>query len=855
MYRYYKTKKGIFMKEFITAFDDSFKTSSKIIVSESNGKSYSTLKNVSSKDFKEALKQHFLGIKRLGVSPEIKSQEDLILFAGIDIDGKAKKDSKELSTEEKYQIALNLQKAFFEKYKINTLIEQSKSKGFHLFVFFKNPVNRNLIQKILENLVTEVTDRTITNGDIEIFPKGKKGLALNLPYFGLFKNENTINENFYELKKSCFVEGKNMEAIKNPLEKIETCKNNNLSTLLLLESLKDYPLCVTKAALNWTEGERNSLTLAIAGVLKKVSKVSVGEAIDIITKIIEYNNDEELSSRIATIESTYANDNKDIAACSIMNGSNKNLVLSQIFCQTHCSNIKTLPSIKAQVRAIQTTKDIKGVYQKDKIAELIISELLNLGKLYKANNLYYIFLKEDKRLICISDEPLELKALFTKWGINASENLYKYILNELYVYCISHAEQVDIHRFAYFNPKTFFLYLYNGKKEILKISSNKIEIIENGDDGVMFMELNNYEPFKIVEFDNKIDYVEKYLTDNLNIDKDASMLNLKTQNTLAKIWFYSLFFESILKTKPIFAAIGNKGSGKTTFLRRVGQILFGKKFDVTSVGNDCKDIDTIITNNYYVVIDNLDNPTKALNDTLARIATGQVIKKRKLFTTNIELEFEVKCFVALTSRTPQFTRDDVADRLICIYLERFGLFQDENNLCRKVMDNRDKIFSFIVAKLQKIIKKLENKQNEEYKVDFRMADFAVFALKIAENKREQTELEKIFATMIKIQNEFTLRDDVLYLILKEFVKNTDNKGKRFTPAQLYKKFKEKADEMGLLKSFEIVYKNPKSVSTRLRNIKDNISDEILMNYEKGHSNQFYYSFELVDDSEYQDSLI
>lgn len=136
-----------------------------------------------------------------------------------------------------------------------------------------------------------------------------------------------------------------------------------------------------------------------------------------------------------------------------------------------------------------------------------------------------------------------------------------------------------------------------------------------------------------------------------------------------------------------------------------------------------------------------------------------------------------------------------------------------------------------------------------------MADFAVFALKIAENKQEQKELEKIFATMIKIQNEFTLRDDVLYLILKEFVKNTDNKGKRFTPAQLYIRFKEKADEMGLLKSFEVVYKNPKSVSTRLRNIKDNISDEILMNYEKGHSNQFYYSFELVDDSEYQDLLI
>ena len=843
------------MQEFITAFDDSYKTTSKKITSKSGDEKYTTHKNVKPEDFREMLKKHFLGEIRLGVSPEIEGQEDLILFAGIDIDGKAKKDSKELSTEEKYQIALNLQKAFWEQYRLQALIEQSKSKGFHLFTFFDIPVNREFIQKVLENLVTEVTDRTITNGDIEIFPKGKKGLALNLPYFGLFKDENTINEDFYKLKKSCFVEGKNMEPIKNPLEKIETTKKANSATLLFLETLKDYPLCVSKAALNWTEGERNSLTMAVAGVLKKVAKTPIEEAINVITNIAEHNKDEELSGRIATVESTYANDDKEIAACSVMKGDNENLVLSQIYCQSNCKNIKNNSSIKAQVRAIQANKESKGVYQKDKIAELVISELLNLGKLYKANNLYYIFLSEEKRLICISDDPLELRALFTKWGINASENLYKYVLNELYVYCISHAEQVDIHRFAYYNPKTYTLYLYNGVREILKISSDKIETIENGDDGVMFMELNNYEPFEIINFDNNVDYIEKYLTDNLNIDKEASLLDLTTQRKIAKIWFYSLFFESIMKTKPIFTAIGSKGSGKTTFLRRIGQILFGKKFDVTSVANDCKDLETLITNNYYVVIDNLDNPPKTLNDALARIATGQIIKKRKLFTTNQELEFEVKCYVALTSRTPQFTRDDVADRLICVYLERFGLFKDENNLCKVVMDKRDEILSYTINHLQKIINKLKEKQNEEYKVDFRMADFAVFALKTVENKKEQKELEKIFATMIKIQNEFTLRDDILYLALKEFVKNPENKGKRFTPAELYKEFGFIADDMRMLKAFEAVYKNPKSVSTRLKNIKDNISDEILIYYKKGHRNQYYYTFELVDESEYQDPLI
>ena len=163
-----------------------------------------------------------------------------------------------------------------------------------------------------------------------------------------------------------------------------------------------------------------------------------------------------------------------------------------------------------------------------------------------------------------------------KCSLNASENLYKYVLNELFVYCVKNAQQVEIHRFAYFNPKTFTLYLYNGTKEVLKVSADNIETIENGDEGIMFTELNSYQPFKLVDINKKVDYVDKYLTGNLNVDTDSTILNITTQQKISEIWFYSLFSESIMKTKPIFAAIGTKGSGKTTFLRRVGQILFGE---------------------------------------------------------------------------------------------------------------------------------------------------------------------------------------------------------------------------------------------------------------------------------------
>lgn len=80
-------------------------------------------------DLPEALREHFLGVNRWGVSPEVKGQEDKILFGGIDI------DCKDKSIEEKYQMALNIQSELFEEYRLNALVEQSKSKGFHLFVF------------------------------------------------------------------------------------------------------------------------------------------------------------------------------------------------------------------------------------------------------------------------------------------------------------------------------------------------------------------------------------------------------------------------------------------------------------------------------------------------------------------------------------------------------------------------------------------------------------------------------------------------------------------------------------------------------------------------------------------------
>lgn len=277
----------------------------------------------------------------------------------------------------------------------------------------------------------------------------------------------------------------------------------------------------------------------------------------------------------------------------------------------------------------------------------------------------------------------------------------------------------------------------------------------------------------------------------------------------------------------------------------MGKILYGKKFNVSPFTPDYKDINAMITNNHLLAIDNLDSPTTNINDTLARVATGQVIKMRDLYTTNKQVDFEVHCYIALTSMKPHFTRDDVADRLICIFLHRFEDFESENKQMDGTDKNRDEIMSYVLLRLQRIIKKLKENKNKFFKTKSRMGDFAEFALKIAENQKEQETLLQQFEALSRQQSDFATKEDIIYLILNEIVGKQSNKKVEYSSTELYKRFKDCAIELGLERNFDKIYSSPKSVTTHLMNIQSNVSNNIIITRRKGHANQYFYTFERV----------
>lgn len=58
----------------------------------------------------------------------------------------------------------------------------------------------------------------------------------------------------------------------------------------------------------------------------------------------------------------------------------------------------------------------------------------------------------------------------------------------------------------------------------------------------------------------------------------------------------------------------------------------------------------------------------------------------------------------------------------------------------------------------------------------------------------------------------------------------------------------KAEELELGKFFNSIYSNPKALTTHLMNIQSNISKEIVICRQKGHGNNYFYSFIRVDDT-------
>jgi hypothetical protein len=238
------------------------------------------------------------------------------------------------------------------------------------------------------------------------------------------------------------------------------------------------------------------------------------------------------------------------------------------------------------------------------------------------------------------------------------------------------------------------------------------------------------------------------------------------ETKLYRLWFFSLFFESLLPTKPILLLLGVKGSGKTMGLKAILRVLFGKKAQVLSLSKEKEDAFlAAVTSQHVAALDNLDGEIKWLPNHLATVATGGDVPLRKLYTTNELVRYPVRCFLALTSREPEsMSRDDVADRLLTLKVERFEQFQAEKQFLAELDATRPKFWTELLQNLQQMVSKLQTAQS--YPSTHRLADFASLAMNIGPVLGiPLEEVTQLLEGMDSEKAEFALEHNPLYPLL------------------------------------------------------------------------------------------
>jgi len=479
------------------------------------------------------------------------------------------------------------------------------------------------------------------------------------------------------------------------------------------------------------------------------------------------------------------------------------------------------------------------------IALTVIDKILTTHTPYHDDNYEYLFENNTGVINKVDPKNKDLRVLFCSIGINPSENEYKYTFEELLRTCRIQGKKVTIHKFTYFDDKNFVSYIDN-KHKVYRVTKDSIEVVKNGDNNILFHTDEDFIPFELVEIDKKADYIDKFILEKTTFDKEESSLTPEEQSLIIKFWMLCLFFESIMPTKPIVLFQGQKGSGKSMISKFIGKTLFGNSFNVTPLPNDEKDFVTIVTNCCYLVLDNVDTKVKWLNDKLASCATGQKIFKRELYTTNDMSKFIAKCFIAITSRTPQFLRDDIVDRLLPIYCKRIdeGKFIAESILTKDVIEHRNEIMTFIIRKSQDCLRLLELKQDETIHTSFRIADFATFCIKCAEVFSNREEIESIFDKLSKNQLELAVEEDGLLHALKIMLSIHGWENKEITPRHLFEWLSDIASANNI-KDFK--YESPRAIGRRLSNIKENIKTLIIFEKIKKRANKCNYRFSFASD--------
>lgn len=297
-------------------------------------------------------------------------------------------------------------------------------------------------------------------------------------------------------------------------------------------------------------------------------------------------------------------------------------------------------------------------------------------------------------------------------------------------------------------------------------------------------------------------------------------LQNQDQLLLLSTYLVGAFMSPVVKC-PVLIFIGDKGSSKSTIMRRIESIIDPKYTDLTGVSNSNADLQIQLANNRFVSIDNVSRLSQKTSDLLARAITGGSASKRKLYTDNEEVFLNLRCLVAINGIHLFAKSNDLLDRALLFRLKRISptKIKEESEQDKTFAKDLPKIMGAIFDSVSRV---MADKKPVEFHRKIRMVDFFDAAIKIGRTfGLEDEKMSRIIWKNHEEVNKQSLQENLVAQCLQEIMSDrTEYTG---SVTELLHDLHMVAEDNSIRTSF--LPGQPNVLSRKLNEIKSNLEEE------------------------------
>jgi hypothetical protein len=347
--------------------------------------------------------------------------------------------------------------------------------------------------------------------------------------------------------------------------------------------------------------------------------------------------------------------------------------------------------------------------------------------------------------------------------------LQKAVFEALGLKILHESKKVTTHSFAFYDRKTFTAYLNFGGF-VLKVTPDEFVRQENGQEGVYFVG-DPLPEEKRVDLGKASSMLGNSLRGGLDLRLRLPLIEgLKAyydESRGVPQWGYeflflakyiSLFLPELFTRRNITFLTGAPGRGKTFVASKVGWLVMGDKFAPQAFSDAKKDqLETLLTNCQFVLLDNLDSGSKTNQSLLCQVCTTGAVSMRALYETNKLVSYPVVSELYITGLgVPTNFKNDLQNRLLEFPMLPFP--QDgksETDRQEEFLASRPALIAETLARLQLILRgeRAEAKLGAKYQTKFRIKDFGLFLLRQAHFGGFLDEAEGLLSKVVERQQQ------------------------------------------------------------------------------------------------------